>query len=671
MMILKSLAMHNIRSYTDIKIDFPLGSTLLSGDIGSGKSTVLMAIDFALFGIRRGEISGSDILRHGRKSGYVRLGFEINGRKFVVQRNLDRKKSIGQTSGFLVVDGIEFEYMPTELTARILEILGYPMDMRKGNSIFRYAVYTPQEEMKHILLYAEDRLNILRNIFNIDKYGRIRENTGHFLSELRAMKRELEAFVKDTDLLVEEKKKKEDEASKIFFDIKHYSSLLTDIDRQIEKSRADIERMKKEIDTLMQLKQELSLKESELRAKKSRLSAIDLDISEYSSRIIEMEKTLSVHIERPHIDEQLLASDMRAFEADRDALTRQKALLSDEVKKLREVLEKKVCSFCGQPVHDAHRFAANIDSKSGQLNDIEKGIVEIKNRIEEYQLLKDKWKDYKHKMENRNTIEKHMRDMAARKARYEEERLLLEKDVNKLLHEIERIKPSLERFDDVKGIYESMESKYNELMNEKLGLAKAKSRLEQQREDIMNYIDRLADEIERKQIEKRRIENLNEIMSWLDGSFMNMMEVMEQHVMLALQYEFNTFFQSWFEIIIQNGLSVRIDENFSPVIVQNGFDTAYENLSGGEKTSVALAYRLALNKVINSISEGIKTKDMIILDEPTDGFSNDQLDRLRDVISQLKLKQIIIVSHEPKIDTFVDNVMKLYKDNHVSRIEYQ
>ena len=136
-MLLKSLTLHNIRSYTDVTINFPLGSTLLAGDIGCGKSTILMAVDFALFGIRRGEISGSDLLRHGKNSGYVRLEFEVNGRTYTVQRRLDRKKNINQASGSLVVDGIEFEYMPTELTAKILELLSYPQEIRKGNSVFR------------------------------------------------------------------------------------------------------------------------------------------------------------------------------------------------------------------------------------------------------------------------------------------------------------------------------------------------------------------------------------------------------------------------------------------------------------------------------------------------------------------------------------------------------
>ena len=56
-MQLISLTLKNIRSYKDAKIEFPTGTVMLSGDIGSGKSTILLAIEFALFGVLRGELS--------------------------------------------------------------------------------------------------------------------------------------------------------------------------------------------------------------------------------------------------------------------------------------------------------------------------------------------------------------------------------------------------------------------------------------------------------------------------------------------------------------------------------------------------------------------------------------------------------------------------------------
>jgi len=54
-----------------------------------------------------------------------------------------------------------------------------------------------------------------------------------------------------------------------------------------------------------------------------------------------------------------------------------------------------------------------------------------------------------------------------------------------------------------------------------------------------------------------------------------------------------------------------------------------------------LAYRLALNQVLNSLLSKIKTRDFVILDEPTDGFSDQQLDKMRDVLNELKVKQLI------------------------------
>jgi len=41
---------------------------------------------------------------------------------------------------------------------------------------------------------------------------------------------------------------------------------------------------------------------------------------------------------------------------------------------------------------------------------------------------------------------------------------------------------------------------------------------------------------------------------------------------------------------------------------------------------------------------------------------------MRDVLSQLNVKQLIIVSHEQKIEGFVENVIKLRKDNGTSII---
>ena len=139
--------------------------------------------------------------------------------------------------------------------------------------------------------------------------------------------------------------------------------------------------------------------------------------------------------------------------------------------------------------------------------------------------------------------------------------------------------------------------------------------------------------------------------------------------MNKLHSEFEDLFKKWFDIIIGNeNIKVELDDEFTPLIAQEGFEMNYADLSGGEKTAVALAYRLSLNQVLNNIVGEVKTRDLLILDEPTDGFSTEQLDRVRLVLDELNMKQTIIVSHEDKIESFVDNVLKFRKINGVSEI---
>ena len=139
--------------------------------------------------------------------------------------------------------------------------------------------------------------------------------------------------------------------------------------------------------------------------------------------------------------------------------------------------------------------------------------------------------------------------------------------------------------------------------------------------------------------------------------------------MMRVYHEFNSFFSEWAGILLEDeGITITLDDTFTPLVQQQGYDLALEHLSGGEKTSIALAYRLALNKVINDLIFTIHTKDILILDEPTDGFSSEQLDKMRDVLHQLGMKQIIIVSHENKIESFVEHVIRISKTDHTSTL---
>ena len=110
-------------------------------------------------------------------------------------------------------------------------------------------------------------------------------------------------------------------------------------------------------------------------------------------------------------------------------------------------------------------------------------------------------------------------------------------------------------------------------------------------------------------------------------------------------------------------------DDFEPEIIVNGYDTPFNDLSGGEKSALSLAYRLALNKIINERHQEIKTKDLLILDEPTDGFSQEQINRMQDIFEKLNTAQMIIISHDRNLDSFVTDIFNFKKENHVTKVK--
>lgn len=102
--------MENIRSYEKQEVEFPEGFTLLSGDVGSGKTSILLGVEFALFGLQPGQ-RGSSLLRNGADDGKVNLEFEVDGKTIIIERNLKRGKTVTQTNCFIQVNGEKKKFL--------------------------------------------------------------------------------------------------------------------------------------------------------------------------------------------------------------------------------------------------------------------------------------------------------------------------------------------------------------------------------------------------------------------------------------------------------------------------------------------------------------------------------------------------------------------------------
>ncbi len=751
-MIIKSIRLHNIRSYLNQEIEFPEGSVLLSGDIGSGKSTILLAIEFALFGISKGLFSSEALLRHGRQSGLVELTFVLDGREVTIQRSLKRlKDSIRQDEGFLVIDGVKQFCTAEELKARVLEMLGYPKELlRKSKGlIYRFTVYTPQEDMKRILFEdPQVRLDTLRRVFQVEKYKLVRDSSAIVMQGLREKKREISARIED---LPQKQQQMRQLSENLAVVDKKIAVLLPGIDsvqtllKQQQESLKALEERARQLSSLKsrlaataavieEKKSMVALRESEIAAARKEISSLKSQVQDNSAALGQISSGLSKLKlfsdallaeagNKKQLEDELAASEQLRSGVE-SGISRDEALKSSSLQLQQKISLLDKCPTCLQPVSGGHkhRISSEEESKIAELNArlvaaagkksaLAQKIKSLKSELNELQAkekvaagLVSELKPYfelaaafavsiqpspSSSAMSVAGMQSELSSLSAAKKRLEsskeklfmiaeKERLVAAagKSVESSLAELQLLESSrielaarIGAFGDIEAGLQQMQSKLDGLMAEKMQLMVQKASLGKEKENVAGMVQLLSEEISRKEAAKKELDESNNLNYWLEEMFVSLVGVIERHVMLKVQQEFNGLFKEWFVMLMGNDtLTARVDDDFTPVVEADGFEIPVENLSGGEKTSCALAYRLALNMVINSLVSTIRTRDLLILDEPTDGFSAEQLSRLRDVLQQLSLPQIIIVSHEERIESFVQNVLRVVKEQHVSRV---
>ena len=118
-------------------------------------------------------------------------------------------------------------------------------------------------------------------------------------------------------------------------------------------------------------------------------------------------------------------------------------------------------------------------------------------------------------------------------------------------------------------------------------------------------------------------------------------------------------------------LNVIIDDTYTPYIKsESGADREVSNLSGGERTLLAFAYRLGLGQLIMQSRTG-HGLNMLLLDEPTEslGREDGSINRLAEAISRFKaIEQIIAVTHSEAFADKAEHVIILEKDAGVSNL---
>ncbi|MCA9495392.1 MAG: SMC family ATPase [Nanoarchaeota archaeon] len=852
-MIIKSLELENIRSYKNSTIKFEEGINFLSGDIGSGKSSILQAIEFAFFGFKRVDLEGYQILRKGEKEGSVLLNLEsdLKNKKTQIEiyRKLKRGKSkdnVSQENGYLKVDDNLIDLSPNELNSQIFELLNFPKEfIRKDkNLIYRFTIYTPQEQLKDILFAeSEKRLELIRKIFNIDKYKQLKDAISIYIAtkrdkkisyqtkieNIKENKDELEILAKEIEILKEELnkfklnaisiKEKKDKYDTAFEKrenyLKEYQNRLMEFEKklsqieEIEKNLASLEKEKKEKEEKLNLfskeKYEKEIKvlnekkisilkniEDNLKEKKivqntllnfekskkekEELEKILNEIKHKNQLLLERKKDFDLVLTKCKIkdlENQISSLELKIKKLEKkkeegDKLEKEilklslefnnieeKSLLS--LKHLENISKIDVCPTCKQEVCESHKknLSKNYADEIKLLKSKKEKIsLEIKNKKEEQKVVNLIIKDFdssnssllslkenlkllkvqeikeiklneefkemqskiealdekvtKEKLDNINLLLEKEKTLREKLEKFNENEISLRNDLSnftlaisekeegiknhsnlkeeilKLCDKISRSKIAITNRISINKNIDLLNSMILKFQEEKDKIKILLDKIYEKEKEVLTNLERIKtqkDEKEKYLAEKDKayknlqeieieLKNIIENEIFLSKTVVEISQILERYIFTKYYVEFNEEFERVFrELIEDNEIDVRLDEDFAPIVEQNGYDIDILNLSGGEKSSLALAYRLGLKKIVENNFVAEQKLSLLILDEPTDGFSENQVDRLGELLKSSNLKQIILVSHDQKIESISNNIVEIEKTNHISMIK--
>ncbi|MFX1341027.1 MAG: AAA family ATPase, partial [Promethearchaeota archaeon] len=511
-MILESIHIENIRSIKMLDLDFPPSSILFYGDVGSGKSSLLKAIEFALFGtLTHADLRGESILRRGETKARVDLTFNIDGKRYTIKRGLSKNDGvkISQTNGKFInyETGTKTKYAPTDLRRIILKLLSYSITRYENAQklpLFRYTVYTPQEQVKEIIeADPEDRFEILKEVFGIEKYETAIKNIDiikdYFKNQLSEIDGRLKQIGEPEDLV--EKKQVE---------IKELTTILTKLENKLKEQEKKIiqevqkvdeiqEKYNDYIKKLTELKnQEQIINNSKKKKKKNNnsLKKLKLELTEAENNLKSLKK---VDLES-NITENKLKVQIDEKRNKKSELIKIKAIIQKNIEDIDKLLKEGKCSLCGQAIHEKERFKNELLEASEKIEKFAKEISDIETSIKKLEISLDKIQEFKLFHSKRESLNELIDERRKREFNLIELINELEDKMNKASNEIKLIlnKYNIANITD----FRQLDKKIKENLNQK---KKEINILRVKKEDLSNNIT------EKKTNLKQFQTNLNEL----------------------------------------------------------------------------------------------------------------------------------------------------------------
>ena len=183
--MLTSLRLVNWRSHADTLLEFKDGTNLLMGIMGSGKSSVLSAICFALFGtfpeLERRKLRLEDILRLNESSAALVLELNWDGNKYKIERKISKEKRGMASDATAYKNNQTVEKGAVAVTSYVEQLLQVDYDL------FTRAIYSEQNNIDYFLTVdPRKRKEEMDILLGLDKFEIARANAVGTINKMKS-----------------------------------------------------------------------------------------------------------------------------------------------------------------------------------------------------------------------------------------------------------------------------------------------------------------------------------------------------------------------------------------------------------------------------------------------------------------------------------------------------
>ena len=689
--MITSIELGDFLSHSETKLDFENGVTVFVGHNGAGKSSIIDAITFALFG-QHTRKSNKGLIKRGSNQGYSKVEFTVNGRHYQAVRKVDNKGSLvakfsEKINGEITeIAAGERKQFGESMTEQVEKTVGLDFEKLKIASIVQQGelnaiIKAKPKEFKELLnaIIGIDKLDVAAEamkMVNKDFREKIRNDIGYDDTHLDILQNQLEDYQKELKDAIPLKQELESKQNKI-------QKELSELRERYETEAPKIDK----INQLEQRKQEL------LAYAKAAIQDIQHEISEKERKVRECEgcfehaglkDDIESKIEKAEIAIEGTQKKIQEWTSQIGALKEKQALAA----KLQ--LKDNKCPVCDSeveklnPLFQEEHLKQELENIQQQISNTQKEQIMYNQKKTEFlkklQIARDAQVTLRvHSITNYDQIKKIQEEIQIKKQSVEKIPLfnngnLLEisqidshakmvfENIMKLETETKGFNQN--EFEDLKNIiYERQ--KITSQIDQQIGAITEKiSKNEEQIKKIQNALKELM-------IVKEYVTGLDNIQTNIfsrDGPVATSLRSWALNTISAKASEYLTLLNTKIQRIHLSEKS----RDISVTCFSKSEALDLESLSGGEQVSVALSLRLGMASLL-----GASNLNLMILDEPTTHLDAERKKSLVGVLSQLSNisnstspMQFIIITHDAEIfeDSNVERIYKFESTEHGSKV---